>query len=292
MLSTQRSEGMHVYFDDYMHSRCSLKEFMEQYEVAIGKKIQKEFIADFESKNKVKKCKAHYHWEKQFRDAFTNNMFLKFQEEIDRMVYCHIVPAPENDDDGIVEDVVQKFYVLDRSLRNNFRPEFRYKVEYRADGEYLNCQCHGFEFRGLICCHILNVMTMKDILSINERSQHMDKLKDKLIELKNEFLSSNNAGVDDQHISVPKPTDTFEVGGTPIRDPQTTRRKGRPRSNRLMPQFEINQRRSRGPRATRHRTTNGNNNTVNDHVVLREVDISLTLKYYGLIILSKHYLIF
>ncbi|KAL8534835.1 hypothetical protein ACS0TY_010749 [Phlomoides rotata] len=102
MLSTQRSEGMHAYFDDYMHSRCSLKEFMEQYEVAIGKKIQKEFIADFESKNKVKK-------------------------------------SPENDDDGVVEAVVQKFYVLDRSHRNNFRPEFTYKVEYRADGEYLNC---------------------------------------------------------------------------------------------------------------------------------------------------------
>ncbi|KAL8462471.1 hypothetical protein ACS0TY_033484 [Phlomoides rotata] len=72
------------------------------------------------------------------------------------------------------------------------------------------------------------------------RSQHMDKLKDKLIELKNEFLSSNTAGVEDQHRSVSEPTDTFEVGGTPIRDPQITRRKGRPRSNRLMPQSEIN----------------------------------------------------
>ncbi|KAL8555973.1 hypothetical protein ACS0TY_003693 [Phlomoides rotata] len=256
MLFTQRSEGMHAYFDDYMHSRCSLKEFMEQYEVAIGKKIQKEFIVDFESKNK---------------------------EEIDRMVYCHIVPAPENDDDGVVDDVVQKFYVLDRSRRNNFRPEFTYKVEYRADGEYLNCQCHGFEFRGLLCCHILTVMTMKDIRSINERyiltrwrkdvymrhssiffeggypymteeykryqqvekknqecvdtaigsSQHMDKL----IELKNEFLSSNNAGKEDL--------------------------------DRIV--SEINLRRSR---ATRARTTNG---TMNDPVVRGEVDISLTL---------------
>ncbi|KAL8470792.1 hypothetical protein ACS0TY_033390 [Phlomoides rotata] len=112
MLSTQRSEGMHVYFDDYMPSRCSLKEFMEQYEVAI---------------------------------------------------------APENDDDGVVEDVVQKFYVLDRSLQDNFRPGFTYKVEYRVDGEYLNCQCHRFEFRGLLCCRIPTVMTMKDIRFINER---------------------------------------------------------------------------------------------------------------------------
>ncbi|KAL8482876.1 hypothetical protein ACS0TY_025784 [Phlomoides rotata] len=289
MLSTQRSQWMHAYFD-YMHSRCSLKEFMEQYEVAIGKKIQKEFIADFESKNKVKKCKTRYHWEKQFRDAFTNNMFLMVYCHIDQMVYCHIVPAPENDDNGVFDDVVQKFYVLDRSLRNNFRPELTYKVEYRADVEYLNCQSHEFEFRGLLSCLILIVITMKDIRSINERyiltrwrkdvyrryssiffeggyphmtkeykryqqvdfffqecvdaaigsSQHMDKLKDKLIELKNEFLSSNNAGVHDQPTIVSEPTDTFEVGGTPILDPQTTRRKGRPRSNRFMPRSEIN----------------------------------------------------
>ncbi|KAL8511703.1 hypothetical protein ACS0TY_018217 [Phlomoides rotata] len=129
MLSTQRSEGMHTYFDDYMHSRCSLKEFMEQYEVAFGKKIQNEFVIDFESKNKGKKCKTNYHWEKQFRDAFTNNMFLKFQEKIDRMVYCHIVPAPKNDDDdGVVEDVVQKFYVLDRSLLNNLGLSLRIRL--------------------------------------------------------------------------------------------------------------------------------------------------------------------
>ncbi|KAL8515230.1 hypothetical protein ACS0TY_014081 [Phlomoides rotata] len=116
MLSTQWSEGMHENFDDCMHSRCSLKEFMEQYEVAIGKKIQKEFLVDFESKNKVKKFKTTYLWEKQFRDTFTNNMFQKFLEEIDRLVYCHIVPAPENDDDGVVDAAIQKFYVLDISL--------------------------------------------------------------------------------------------------------------------------------------------------------------------------------
>ncbi|KAL8529599.1 hypothetical protein ACS0TY_006870 [Phlomoides rotata] len=93
----------------------------------------------------------------------------KFQEEIDRMVYCHIVPATENDDDGVVDAAVQKFYVLDRSLRNNFRSGFIYKVEYRPVGEYLNCKCHEFEFRGLLRCHILTVITMKDIHSINER---------------------------------------------------------------------------------------------------------------------------
>ncbi|KAF2292407.1 hypothetical protein GH714_022030 [Hevea brasiliensis] len=38
MLSTQRSEGMHAYFDGYVNSRSTLKQFSEQYEIAIRDK--------------------------------------------------------------------------------------------------------------------------------------------------------------------------------------------------------------------------------------------------------------
>ncbi|KAL8550405.1 hypothetical protein ACS0TY_009011 [Phlomoides rotata] len=43
---------MHAYFDEFVHSRSTLKQFMEQYDMAMGNNIQKEFIADFQSKNK------------------------------------------------------------------------------------------------------------------------------------------------------------------------------------------------------------------------------------------------
>lgn len=49
---------MHAYFDDFVHSKNSLKEFMEQYEVTIGKKIQKEFMASHDSIYKVKHVKT------------------------------------------------------------------------------------------------------------------------------------------------------------------------------------------------------------------------------------------
>ncbi|KAL8525019.1 hypothetical protein ACS0TY_014584 [Phlomoides rotata] len=67
MISTQRSEGMHVFFDDFVHSRSTLKQFVEQYDIPIGNKIQKEFQTDFQSKNKVIKCITHFAWEKQFQ---------------------------------------------------------------------------------------------------------------------------------------------------------------------------------------------------------------------------------
>ncbi|KAL8543590.1 hypothetical protein ACS0TY_004238 [Phlomoides rotata] len=75
MISTQRSEGMHTYFNKFVHSRSTLKQFMEQYDMAMGNKIQKEFIADFQSKNKVVKCVSTFCWEKQFQLTLFSSSF-------------------------------------------------------------------------------------------------------------------------------------------------------------------------------------------------------------------------
>ncbi|XP_058006730.1 protein FAR-RED IMPAIRED RESPONSE 1-like [Hevea brasiliensis] len=47
MVSTQRSESMHAYFDRYVNSMSTLKQFVEQYEIAMCDKNEKEFYADF-----------------------------------------------------------------------------------------------------------------------------------------------------------------------------------------------------------------------------------------------------
>ncbi|XP_056695702.1 protein FAR1-RELATED SEQUENCE 5-like [Spinacia oleracea] len=46
MSSSQRSESMNAYFDGYVHRKTSLKSFVEQYEMALGDKIDKEIFAD------------------------------------------------------------------------------------------------------------------------------------------------------------------------------------------------------------------------------------------------------
>ncbi|KAL8480647.1 hypothetical protein ACS0TY_026711 [Phlomoides rotata] len=75
MISTQRSEGMHAYFDEFVHSRSTLKQFMEKYEIVISNKIQKEFAADFKSKNNFVKCITHFPLELKFQSAYTNDIF-------------------------------------------------------------------------------------------------------------------------------------------------------------------------------------------------------------------------
>ncbi|KAL8488635.1 hypothetical protein ACS0TY_024797 [Phlomoides rotata] len=82
MISTQRSEGMHAYFDEFVHSRSTLKQFMKQYDIAFGNKIQKEFVIDFHYKNKIITCITHFPWEKQFQKVYTNLIFRLVQDQI------------------------------------------------------------------------------------------------------------------------------------------------------------------------------------------------------------------
>ncbi|XP_022889332.1 protein FAR1-RELATED SEQUENCE 5-like [Olea europaea var. sylvestris] len=56
MSTTQRSESMNAFFDGYVHSKTSLKQFVEQYERALRNKVEKEFQADFKSYSQMLPC--------------------------------------------------------------------------------------------------------------------------------------------------------------------------------------------------------------------------------------------
>ncbi|XP_042968953.1 protein FAR1-RELATED SEQUENCE 5-like [Carya illinoinensis] len=51
MSTTQRSKSMNAFFDGYVHSRINLKEFVDQFDNALKKKIENENLADFQSFN-------------------------------------------------------------------------------------------------------------------------------------------------------------------------------------------------------------------------------------------------
>ncbi|KAL8535489.1 hypothetical protein ACS0TY_011209 [Phlomoides rotata] len=69
----------------------------------------------------------------------------------------------------------------------------------------------------------------------------MDFLKEQLIDLKDELL--NWESTTDENVSFLAPTtESFEVGGTPLHDPERTRSRGMPRRNRRMSAYEVAQR--------------------------------------------------
>ncbi|XP_028057450.1 uncharacterized protein LOC114261380 [Camellia sinensis] len=56
MWTTQRSESMNAFFDGYVNSKTTLKQFVEQYDNALRSKVEKEMKADFKSRNKLYDC--------------------------------------------------------------------------------------------------------------------------------------------------------------------------------------------------------------------------------------------
>ena len=162
-----------LFFDGYVHSMSTLKQFVEQYEIAMSTKIQKEFLADYDSKCKVIKCISEFDWEIQFQQAYTNSIFKLVQNEIRRLLYCHVIPPTEEEARAATttEEVgIEKHKIMERCILNNwYHKEFIYTVEYRENGDYLSCNCKKFEFKGIPCCHIFKLMSFKDMKVINER---------------------------------------------------------------------------------------------------------------------------
>ncbi|XP_016484197.1 protein FAR-RED IMPAIRED RESPONSE 1-like [Nicotiana tabacum] len=67
MLSTQRSEGMHMFFDGYITHQSTLRIFVHQYELAIRAKHEKELEAEYRSKGFQIVCESRFKWEEYTR---------------------------------------------------------------------------------------------------------------------------------------------------------------------------------------------------------------------------------
>ncbi|XP_062170384.1 protein FAR-RED IMPAIRED RESPONSE 1-like [Alnus glutinosa] len=82
MTITQRSENMNAFFDGYVHSSTSLKEFVYQYDNALRMKVEVENVADFDSFNTTISCVSYCPLEKQFQKIYTHAKFKEVQKEI------------------------------------------------------------------------------------------------------------------------------------------------------------------------------------------------------------------
>ncbi|XP_022864853.1 protein FAR1-RELATED SEQUENCE 5-like [Olea europaea var. sylvestris] len=91
MSTTQRSESMNAFFDGYVHSKTSLKLFVEQYERVLRTKVEKEFQANFRSFSQMIPCATKYDMEKQFQVVYTITKFREFQQEFMGKVYCDVL---------------------------------------------------------------------------------------------------------------------------------------------------------------------------------------------------------
>ncbi|KAL2505205.1 Protein FAR1-RELATED SEQUENCE [Abeliophyllum distichum] len=159
MSTTQRSESMNAFFDGYVHSKTSLKQFVEQYERAMRSKVEKEFHADFKSFSQMVPCATKYEMEKQFQEIYTIAKFREFQEEFTGKVYCEVISTQEACVGTYYE--VREDVIFHEVLRKKM-----FTVSFQRDICHIVCSCHLFEFRGILCKHAITVLIRNDIVKL------------------------------------------------------------------------------------------------------------------------------
>ncbi|XP_060210309.1 protein FAR1-RELATED SEQUENCE 5-like [Lycium barbarum] len=82
MLSTQRCEGMHAFFDGYINGQTILKQFVEQYEIAVRAKFDKELQSEYSSVYTESSVYNGYEWEFQIHKLYTRKMYDIFTMQI------------------------------------------------------------------------------------------------------------------------------------------------------------------------------------------------------------------
>ncbi|XP_042445527.1 protein FAR1-RELATED SEQUENCE 6-like [Zingiber officinale] len=136
-------------------------QFVEQYDSALKKNIENEKKLDFVSFNSIMPVILGHSIERQFQNAYTNNIFTLFQDEIRGLMFCDASLLREEGETLIFE-------VVENMLGNNGHPgrEVSFRVHYTELDCQLKCVCRLFEFRGILCRHVIKVLMRMKVIEV------------------------------------------------------------------------------------------------------------------------------
>ncbi|XP_059436342.1 protein FAR1-RELATED SEQUENCE 6-like [Corylus avellana] len=163
MTTTQCSENMNAFFDGYMYSSTTLKEFVDQYDNALCKKVENESVADFHSFNVTISCVSRFSLEKQFQQLYTHAKVKEVQEEIREVFYCTSLLLK-------IEGEISTYQVTERVEMNDaYTKKVCFNVYYNEASCEVNCCCCNFESRGILCRHAICILTTLDVTVLPEK---------------------------------------------------------------------------------------------------------------------------
>ncbi|KAH9768887.1 protein FAR1-RELATED SEQUENCE [Citrus sinensis] len=155
MSTTQRSESMNAFFDGYVNSKTTLKQFVEKYEKAMESKIEKEWQADARSFSQRLPCRTSFAIEKQVEEVYTISEFQEFQQELVNKIYCEVFSCGGSEYEVIEND--------EKSREKTFRVIFE-----KDEGE-IRCVCSMFEYKGILCKHAIVVLSRNRVQLLPEK---------------------------------------------------------------------------------------------------------------------------
>jgi hypothetical protein len=128
-----------AFFDGYVNSTTTLKQFVEQYDNALRDKVEKENRSDCKSFQEVIPCITHYEFEKQFQATYTNAKFKEFQDELRGKIYCY-PNCLEKEGSNCTFKVREDRKVGEKMIVSEFIVLFN-----KEEGD-MRCECRRFEF--------------------------------------------------------------------------------------------------------------------------------------------------
>ncbi|XP_042973094.1 protein FAR1-RELATED SEQUENCE 5-like [Carya illinoinensis] len=162
MSTTQRSESMNAFFDGYVHSKTNLKEFVDQFDNALKKKIENENQAELQSFSVTIPCVSRSPIEKKFQELYTNAKFKEVQQQV--------IGVLDLETSLLTSDGVLKSYLVEDEVRiQEFTKSLTYSVELNVDDCNAKCSCGLFQMRGILCRHILAIFKSNGIKSLPDR---------------------------------------------------------------------------------------------------------------------------
>ncbi|XP_058223590.1 protein FAR1-RELATED SEQUENCE 5-like isoform X4 [Rhododendron vialii] len=164
MSSTQRSESMNSYFDDYINSKTTLKQFVEQYENALARKVDNEKNEDTKSSQSYIPCIIEDGLENQFQSAYTNAKAKEFQDEFVGKLKCSYEKKIRDD---VWSEYEAKEWITYGEEKKRKRVSFI--VDFNGETNEANCNCRLFEFKGMVCRHQLIVFHDRGIQRVPDK---------------------------------------------------------------------------------------------------------------------------
>ncbi|XP_059434726.1 protein FAR-RED IMPAIRED RESPONSE 1-like [Corylus avellana] len=160
MTTTQRSESMNSFFDNYVHAQTTLKEFVDQFDNALKKMVEREARADFDCYNRTSPCVTDFALEKQFQDAYTNAKFKEVQAEF----------KPRSNVNNCLlksEGAISTYQVIETDGNRMMNKTF--SVFFNTNELEVKCTCALFEVRGIICRHSISVLLTSGVTMLPPR---------------------------------------------------------------------------------------------------------------------------
>ncbi|XP_042980056.1 protein FAR1-RELATED SEQUENCE 4-like [Carya illinoinensis] len=156
MSMTQRLESMNAFFDGYVHSGTTLKEFVDQFDNALKKKVEVETTADFNSSNQIIPCVSPFNFEKQFQKVYTNAKFKEFQKELMGLMCCNCTLVSK-------QGCILTFDILDEIPIHECTKIVHYTLYYNEEECEIKCTRALFQMKGILCRHALKVLHLSRI---------------------------------------------------------------------------------------------------------------------------------